>query len=136
MVLAAGLTSRREPSSFSRRLVELVFDGLFDLVLTETLVDETAAVLANPHFTGKTSDDEASVLIAGLVANASIFVADRGATAPRRCGDPDDDYLVDAALSTNAFLVSLDKHADFASVDGLRSGKAGATLRLFGFLED
>jgi len=38
MVMAAGLTSRREPASYSRRLVELAFDGKVELVMTETML--------------------------------------------------------------------------------------------------
>lgn len=136
MVLAAGLTSRREPASFSRRLVQLALDGKLALVMTETLLDEAAAVLVDPGFTARVSDEEAAVLMAGLVASASIFLTDRGTSAPRRCADPEDDYLVDAALSTDAFLVSRDDRADFASVEHLASGKPGTALRRFGFFDE
>lgn len=56
MVLAAGLTSRREPVSFSRRLVELGINGAYDLVVTENLLDELYRVLINPKFIGQMSD--------------------------------------------------------------------------------
>lgn len=136
MILAAGLTSRREPASFSRRLVELAFDGEVELVLTETLVDETFAVLTNSAFTARTNPEEAAVLVAGLIAASSMYRLDRGAVAPRRCADPDDDYLVEAALSTDAYLVSLDQAAAFPQVVGLVTGTPGTALRHFGFFED
>ena len=55
MVLAAGFTSRREPASFSRRLVELAFEGDFELVVTEVLLEEVHAVLVDPRFIGRVS---------------------------------------------------------------------------------
>ena len=60
MVLAAGLTSRREPASFSRRLVELAFDGFFELVVTEVLLEEVHAVLVDPKFVGQVNETEAT----------------------------------------------------------------------------
>lgn len=54
----------------------------------------------------------------------------------RRCADPDDDYLVDAAITTGAMLVSRDDRADFQALAGLVSGRPGAALRRFGFLEE
>ena len=52
MVLAAGLTSRREPASFSRRLVEAAIDRMMELVLTEKLSAETRAVLVDEGLRG------------------------------------------------------------------------------------
>lgn len=132
MVLAAGLTSRREPASYSRRLVELAFDGAFDLVVTEILLEELFGVLIEPRFVGRVSDDEASVLMTGLATVAAIVVADRDLDHPPLTDDPDDDYLAGAALATGAFLVTRDDAAAFAKVRGLVSGRPGTALRRLG----
>lgn len=110
-VLAAGLTSRREPASNSRRLIELPIDGHIEPVLTETLLDETRAVLLDPGFVARVSVDEAGGLLAGLTAVAVVIVRDRGLEAPRRAVDPYEDYSFDAALKSEAFLGSRDDHA-------------------------
>lgn len=132
MILAAGLTSRREPASFSRRLVELAVDGAFDLVVTEILLEEVYDVLVDPGFVARVRDDEAATLVGGLATVASIVVRDRGLAPPRLTDDPDDDYLAQAALHTNAYLVTRDDAANFGKVDGLASGRPGSALRLLG----
>jgi putative PIN family toxin of toxin-antitoxin system len=136
MVLAAGLTSRREPRSFSRRLIELGVDDQIELIVTERLIDEVRDVLIDPAFTARVAPEVATSLVASIAAVAKELVDDRDVAAPRRCADPDDDYLVDAALATGAMLVSRDDRADFASVPGLLTGRPGTALRQFGFLED
>lgn len=134
MVLAAGLTSRREPSSFSRRLLEAVADGVVDLVLTETLLDEARAVIVDPEFVGHQLADVADELLTALRIVAVVLIDDRDAPAPARCADPDDDYLVDAALATGAMLVSRDDRAGFSSIPDLDSGRPGTALRRAGLL--
>jgi hypothetical protein len=79
MVLAAGFTSRREPASFSRRLVELAFEGDFELVVTEILLDEVYAVLVDPKFIGQVSGPEAALFVESTRR-------DRGDTDPGRAG--------------------------------------------------
>jgi len=115
MVLAAGLTSRKEPASFSRRLVSAVFDGKIELVLTETLLTETRAVLVDVDFRGHLPDVLTDVLLDALRVAATEIADDRGVVSPRRCDDPDDDYLVEKALASGAMLVSRDDAAGFAS---------------------
>ena len=136
MVLAAGLTSRREPASHSRRLVEIAFKEAFDLVVTETLLDEVYRVLIDPRFVGQTSEPEAATLVAGLASVASVFVRDADIEPERRTDDPHDDYLADAALKTGAFLVTRDDAANFSKVDGLRAGRPGTALRVIGAFDD
>jgi predicted nucleic acid-binding protein len=136
MVLAAGLTSRREPASFSRRLVEAALDGQVELVLTETLLEEALAVLVDSDFRGRLSDDVAEVLLGALRAVAVEVVDDTALVPPTRSSDPDDDYLVDAALATGSMLVSRDDRADFGSIPGLDIGRPGTALRRAGLLVD
>ena len=135
MVLVAGLTSRREPASFSRRLIEAIVQGVVELQLTETLLAETRAVLVDPGFTGHVSPAAADVLLAALRVVSVGVVADTGRQAPSRCDDPGDDYLVDAAMATGSMLVSRDDHARFSRVAGLRSGRPATALRAAGLLE-
>jgi predicted nucleic acid-binding protein len=121
MVLAAGLTSSREPASYSRRLVELAFEGAFELVVTDVLLHEVHAVLVDPGFVGRVSEEEAALFIAGLTAVAVIVVRDVPAGHERLTDDPDDDYLAHAALDAHAYLVTRDDAANFGKVAGLKA---------------
>jgi predicted nucleic acid-binding protein len=113
-----------------------VFDGQIEAVLTETLLAETRAVLVDPDFRGQLPDALADALLEALRVAASTVIDDTTTVPPRRCADPDDDYLVDAALVTGSMLVSRDDRADFASVPGLDSGRPGTALRRSGLLDD
>ena len=88
MVLAAGLTSRREPASFGRHLVERGIDGAYDLVVTDTLLDELHGVLTSPKFIAQMSDEEAATAIEGLAAVAWKVVSDMYAAHERLTNDP------------------------------------------------
>jgi len=136
MVLAAGLTSRREPASHSRRLVELAFDGKFELVVTETLLHEVYEVLVDPKFVGRIREPEAATLVAGLTNVASVLIRDAQIEHPGLTDDPDDDYLAHAALGTGAFLVTRDDAANFGKVEGLRVGRPGLALRMIGAFDE
>jgi len=136
MVLVAGLTSRREPASYSRRLVELALDGRFELVVTATLLQETYEVLVDPKFKGRVTEPEAATLVGGLAAIASIFLRDEYAERSRLADDPDDDYLAHAAFDTGSVLVTRDEAAHFERIEGLRVARPGAALRLVGGLDD
>lgn len=132
MVLAAGLTSRREPASHSRRLVELALDGQFDLVVTEILLQEIYEVLVDPKFVGRVTEAEAATLVGGLATVASVFMRDAQVEYERITDDPNDDYLAHAALLTGAYLVTRDEAAQFERVQDLRVGRPGTALRLVG----
>ncbi len=136
MVVAAGLTSRREPASYSRRLVELAFDGKVELVMTETLLQEVYEVLIDPEFVGRMREPEAATLVAGLANVASVFIRDTEIEQEHLTDDPDDDYLADAALKTGAFLVTRDDAANFGKVEGLRVGRPGTALRMIGAFDE
>lgn len=134
MVLVAGLTSRHEPASYSRRLGELAIDGVYELVVTEILLEEVYDVLVDPTFVGRVTEREAAALVEGLATVASILIKDEGLEHVRVTDDPDDDYLAHAALQTGAYLVTRDDGASFQKVDGLESGRPGTALRLLGAL--
>ncbi len=136
MVMAAGLTSRREPASYSRRLVELALDGKVELVMTETLLQEVYEVLIDPEFVGRMREPEAATLVTGLANVASVFIRDTQIEQAHLTDDPDDDYLADAALKTGAFLVTRDDAANFGKVEGLRVGRPGTALRMIGAFDE
>jgi len=132
MVLAAGLTSRREPASFSRQLVELAFAGTFELVVTETLLQEVYAVLVDSKFVGRVAEHEATLFVEALASVAAVLIADGHVEYEALTDDPDDDYLAHAALQAHAYLVTRDDAANFEKVEGLESGRPGSALRLIG----
>lgn len=136
MVLAAGFTSRREPASFSRRLVELAFEGDFELVVTEVLLEEVHAVLVDPRFIGRVSEPEAALFVEALAATAAILIRDGQVEHEALTDDPDDDYLADAVLQTHAYLVTRDAAANFGKVEGLEGGRPGTALRLMGAFDE
>jgi predicted nucleic acid-binding protein len=136
MVLAAGFTSRREPASFSRRLVELAFEGDLELVVTEILLDEVYAVLVDPRFIGQVSEPEAALFVEALAATAAILIRDGQVEHEALTDDPDDDYWAPAALQTHAYLVTRDAAANFGKVEGLESGRPGTALRLIGAFDE
>ena len=136
MVLAAGLTSRREPASFSRSLVELAFEGTFELVVTEVLLEEVRAVLVDPKFVGRVTEAEATLFLEALASEAPVLVKDEQGEHEPLTDDPDDDYLAHAALETHAYLVTRDDAANFGRVEGLESGRPGSALRLIGAFDD
>ena len=70
MVLAAGLTSRREPASFSRHLVELGIDGAYDLVVPNMYA-------AHERLTNDPNDDY--LAHAALQADAYLVTRDDAA---------------------------------------------------------
>jgi predicted nucleic acid-binding protein len=135
MVLAAGLTSKREPASHSRRLLDLAANGRFDLVITDTLLAETFQVLVDPKFIGRLEADDAAGRLSAIADMAAVHIRDLGAKHPALTADPDDDYLAAAALATGAFLVTRDDRADFSAVVGLRVGRPGTALRLLGAID-
>lgn len=136
MVLVAGLTSRREPASHSRRLVELVLEGEVDLIVTQTLLQEVYEVLVDPGFVGSMQESEAATLVGGLASVASEFIRDSQLGHRHLTDDQDDDYLAHAALRTDAFLVTRDDAANFGKVEGLRFGRPGTALRMIGGFDD
>ena len=136
MVLAAGLTSRREPASFSRQLVELAFAGTFELVVTETLLQEVYAVLVDSKFVGRVAEHEATLFVEALASVAAVLIADGHVEYEALTDDPDDDYLAHAALQAHAYLVTRDDAANFEKVEGLESGRPGSALRLIGAFDD
>jgi predicted nucleic acid-binding protein len=136
MVLVAGLTSRREPASYSRRLIELILDGRVDFVVTEILLRETYEVLIDPKFVGRVTEPEAATLVGGLAAVATVFVRDTDVEYDRITNDPNDDYLAHAALLTGAYLVTRDEAAQFGRVQDLQVGRPGTALRMIGAFDD
>jgi putative PIN family toxin of toxin-antitoxin system len=105
-VLISGLLAR---TGAPARLLSKWLEGEFELVVTEHLLEELEATLARPklrrHF------DEADVsgfleLLRGLAESVEDPDTDPSITSR----DPRDDYLIAAAASARATLVTGDAH--------------------------
>jgi putative PIN family toxin of toxin-antitoxin system len=105
-VLISGLLTR---TGAPARLLAMWLEGVFELVVSERLLAELEATFARPklrrHF------DEAEVkgfleLLRGLAESVEDPAAGSGVTSR----DPKDDYLIAAAASAHAALVTGDAH--------------------------
>jgi putative PIN family toxin of toxin-antitoxin system len=80
-------------------------DGLFVLVVSETILAEVGEVLSRKF---EWSDDRVAVSLRRIRAITSVIAPDLALTA---CEDPDDDRILEAAVAGNAkYIVSGDKH--------------------------
>jgi putative PIN family toxin of toxin-antitoxin system len=97
-VLATGLIRPRgSPASVLARLRE----GRFVSVVSPAMLDETVAVLSQPWLCDKYGIDEAAVgtLLRFLLLRSELV---KPPSEARRCRDPLDDKLLDAALASRA----------------------------------
>lgn len=105
-VLIAALLS---PAGSPARLLVAWIEGHYELVVSETLLDELTRVLARPKFRRYLSIEDAAEYVR-LLRDTATLVDD----PPPRTGltpDPGGDYLVALARAANArFLVSGDAH--------------------------
>jgi uncharacterized protein len=104
-VLIASLLSR---AGAPARLVSLWLAGAFELVVSESLLEELERSLAYPKLRNRVAAGEASEFVA-LLRYTAVLAADPSAAASRS-EDPDDDYLVALAEQERAILVSGDRH--------------------------
>jgi uncharacterized protein len=105
-VLISGLLTRMGAPSL---LLAKWLEGEFELVVTERLLAELGATLARPklrrHF------DEAEVrAFLELLRGLAELVEDPAAGPSVTSRDPKDDYLIAAAASAHATLVTGDAH--------------------------
>ena len=96
------------PRGYPARLKDAWLDGRFQIVVSVALLDELADVLSRPHIREKYGlkiEDIEEFL--RLIAEKSITVTTVGNL--HLCRDPDDDLMLETALSGNAqFAVSRD----------------------------
>jgi putative PIN family toxin of toxin-antitoxin system len=105
-VLISGLLSR---AGAPARLLAKWLEGEFELVVTEHLLAELEATLTRPklrRYLDETEISEFLQLLRGLAESVKDPEAGPGVTSK----DPKDDYLIAAAASSRATLVTGDAH--------------------------
>jgi putative PIN family toxin of toxin-antitoxin system len=105
-VLISGLLSRTgAPAGLLGKWLE----GEFELVVTERLLAELEATLARPKLRRHFDEAEVSGFLA-LLRGLAESVEDTDAEPIINSRDPKDDYLIAAAASARATLVTGDAH--------------------------
>ena len=112
-VLIAGLLSR---AGSPARLLGKWLEGEFELVISERLLDELEKTLARPKLRRLLNDDEISALLELLRGGLAEWVEDPETSPSVQSRDPKDDYLIAAAGSVRATLVTGD--ADLLELAG------------------
>jgi putative PIN family toxin of toxin-antitoxin system len=104
-VLIASLLSRDGPPA---RLLASWLAGAFELVVSESLLEELERALTYPKLRDRVAAGDASDFVA-LLRHAALLASEPPTIAPRSA-DPDDDYLLALAEQEQAILVSGDRH--------------------------
>ena len=104
-VLIAGLLSH---TGSPARLLGKWFEGEFELVLSERLLDELEKSLARPKLRPLLDEDEISAFLELLRGGLAEWVEDPETSPSVQSRDPKDDYLIAAASSAHATLVTGD----------------------------
>ncbi len=112
-VLIAGLLSR---TGSPARLLGKWLEGEFELVISDLLLDELEKTLARPKLRRLLDDDEISAFLELLRGGLADWVEDPGEPPSIKSRDPKDDYLIAAARSAQATLVTGD--ADLLELSG------------------
>jgi uncharacterized protein len=97
------------PAGPPRQIVTAWTNERFELIVSPSVLDELADVLARPKFRRFITTAIAVAFIDGLAADATILAdpPDPPSVSP----DPDDDYLIALARTADAdYLVSGDRH--------------------------
>ena len=112
-VLIAGLLSR---TGSPARLLGEWLEGEFELVISDLLLDELEKTLARPKLRRLLDDDEISAFLEFLRGGLADWVDDPEEPPGVKSRDPKDDYLIAAARSAQATLVTGD--ADLLELSG------------------
>lgn len=100
-VLSAGSAAAQTLTALDR--------GEFELIASDTLLEELGRALAYPKLRSRIEADDAASVVHWLSQTATL-VPDPGVDPPVHSSDPGDDYLVALASVHRAALVSGDKH--------------------------
>jgi putative PIN family toxin of toxin-antitoxin system len=111
VVISGAISPRGAPADVLRSLA----GGEFELIASQTLLNELERALAYPKLRPYISESDAAHLV-WWVADSATVVVDPDADSPVRSRDPDDDYLIVLASAHRAALVSGDK--DLLALDG------------------
>lgn len=112
-VLIAGLLSA---TGSPARLLGKWLEGEFELVLSDRLVDELERTLARPKLRLLLDEEEISAFLELLRSGLAEWVEDPETAPDVQSRDPKDDYLIAAAGSAHATLVTGD--ADLLELAG------------------
>jgi uncharacterized protein len=112
-VLIAGLLSRTGPPA---RLLGRWLEGDFELVLSNRLVGELEKTLSRPKLRRLLNDEESRAFLELLRSGLAEWVEDPEGAPRVHSRDPKDDYLIVAAQSVSATLVTGD--ADLLELAG------------------
>lgn len=112
-VLVAALLSR---TGSPARLLSKWLEGEFELVISDLLLDELERTLARQKVRRLLDDDEISAFLELLRGGLAERVDDPEASPSIQSRDPQDDYLIAAAHSAHATLVTGD--ADLLELAG------------------
>lgn len=104
-VLVAALLSR---TGSPARLLGRWLEGEFELVVSERLLDELERTLARPKLRRLLAEDEISAFLELLRGGLAERVEDPETASSVQSRDPKDDYLIAAAGSAHATLVTGD----------------------------
>ena len=91
------------------RLLELWLGGVFELVVSEALLDETERALGYPKVRERIAPADADELIR-LLREVAEIVPDPETPPPLRSPDTKDDYLLALAANADVPLVTGDAH--------------------------
>ena len=105
VIISAVLSPTGSPAKVFRAWL----DGAYELVVSPRLLDELARALAYPKLRARVLGVEAGELIE-LLRNGADVRADPTSPPPVRSADAGDDYLIALAASSQAVIVSGDRH--------------------------
>lgn len=111
VVISGAISPRGAPADVLRSLAW----GEFELIASQTLLDELERALAYPKLRPYISESDAADLVRWVVDSARLVV-DPDADPPMHSRDPNDDYLISLASAHRAALVSGDK--DLLALEG------------------
>jgi putative PIN family toxin of toxin-antitoxin system len=106
-VLIAALLSRDGPPA---QLIARWLAGEFELVVSNQLLAELETTLARPKLRKRIDAGAAAEFLELLRSGLAEWVDDTGVVPIRQSSDPKDDYLIAAAATAHATLVSGDSH--------------------------
>lgn len=104
VLIAAILSPRGAPAQIVSRWLA----GEFELLISESLLDELEGSMTYPKLRRRIAEADAAAFV-DLLRDAAILAPDPH-DVPRRSADPGDDYLLALAEQERAVLVSGDQH--------------------------